>query len=83
LGIPPAPRECRRLSELDIDATGIVHVTAKDLGTGKEQSIKITATQKLSDEEIMKMKKEAEAHAERQERKEDAESNKPGRWPSV
>jgi hypothetical protein len=48
----------------DIDANGIVHVSAKDLGTAKEQSIKITANSGLSDEEIKKMVKDAEAHAE-------------------
>ncbi len=48
----------------DIDANGIVHVTAKDLGTGKEQSIKITASQKLSEDEVGRMRKEAESHAE-------------------
>ncbi|MBW2991872.1 molecular chaperone DnaK [Candidatus Woesearchaeota archaeon] len=65
VGIPPAPRGIPQIEvTFDIDANGIVHVTAKDLGTGKEQSIRITATQKLSDEEIEKMKKDAEAHAE-------------------
>ena len=47
----------------DIDANGIVHVSAKDLGTGKEQSIRITSSSGLSDDEIKKMVKEAEAHA--------------------
>ncbi len=65
VGIPPAPRGVPQIEvTFDIDADGIVNVSAKDLGTGKEQSIKITATQKLSEAEIEKMKKEAEAHAE-------------------
>ncbi|HLD18854.1 MAG TPA: molecular chaperone DnaK [Candidatus Nanoarchaeia archaeon] len=65
VGIPPAPRGIPQIEvAFDIDANGIVHVTAKDLGTGKEQSIKITATQKLDAAEIEKMRKEAEAHAE-------------------
>jgi len=65
IGIPPAPRGIPQIEvSFDIDANGIVHVAAKDLGTGKEQSIKITATQKLSEEEIERMRKEAEVHAE-------------------
>jgi len=65
IGIPPAPRGIPQVEvAFDIDANGIVHVSAKDLGTGKQQSISITATQKLNDEEIERMKKEAEAHAE-------------------
>ena len=65
VGLPPAPRGIPQIEvTFDIDANGIVSVSAKDLGTGKEQSIKITAGQKLSDEEIEKMKKEAEEHAE-------------------
>jgi molecular chaperone DnaK len=76
VGIPPAPRVIPQIEvAFDIDANGIVHVSAKDLGTGKEQSIKITATQKLSEEEIEKMKKEAEAHAEEDKtRKEEIET---------
>lgn len=65
VGIPPAQRGVPQIEvTFDIDANGIVHVTAKDLGTGKTQSIKIVASQKLSDEEIEKMKKDAEMHAE-------------------
>src|SRR3989338_828444 len=65
VGIPPAPRGIPQIEvSFDIDANGIVHVNAKDLGTGKEQSIKITATQKLSEQEIEKMRKEAEKFAE-------------------
>lgn len=62
-GIPPAPRGVPQIEvTFDIDANGIVHVSAKDLGTGKEQSIKITASSGLSKEEIDKMIKEAELH---------------------
>ena len=65
LGIPPAPRGIPQIEvTFDIDANGIVHVKAKDLGTSKEQSIKITATTNLSDEEIEQMRKDAEKHAE-------------------
>jgi molecular chaperone DnaK len=53
----------------DIDANGIVHVGAKDLGTGKEQSIRITASSGLSEEEIKRMQKEAEAHREEDEQR--------------
>ncbi len=76
VGIPPAPRGVPQIEvSFDIDANGIVHVTAKDLGTGKEQSIKITATQKLSEEEVEKMRKDAEAHAEEdKKRKEEVET---------
>ena len=65
IGIPPAPRGVPQIEvSFDIDANGIVNVKAKDLGTGKEQSIQIVASLKLSEEEIEKMKKDAEAHAE-------------------
>jgi molecular chaperone DnaK len=76
IGIPPAPRGIPQVEvSFDIDANGIVHVTAKDLGTGKAQSIKITASQKLNDEEIEKMKREAEMHAEDdKKRKEEIET---------
>ena len=64
VGLPPAPRGVPQIEvTFDIDANGIVNVKAKDLGTGKEQSIAITASQKLSDEEIEKMKKDADMHA--------------------
>ncbi len=64
-GIPPAPRGVPQIEvTFDIDANGIVHVTAKDLGTGKSQSIKIIASQKLDEKEIERMKKEAEQFAE-------------------
>ncbi|MFN7170104.1 MAG: molecular chaperone DnaK [Candidatus Omnitrophota bacterium] len=65
IGIPPAPRGVPKIEvTFDIDANGIVHVSAKDLGTGKEQSMRITAPKKLSKEEIEKMIKEAEKFAE-------------------
>jgi molecular chaperone DnaK len=64
VGIPPAPRGIPQIEvTFDIDANGIVHVSAKDLGTGKEQSIKITASSGLKEEEIKKMVRDAEAHA--------------------
>lgn len=71
VGIPPAPRGMPQIEvTFDIDANGIVHVGAKDLGTGKEQSIKITASSGLSEEEIKKMQREAEEHrAEDEKRK--------------
>ena len=65
VGIPPAPRGMPQIEvTFDIDANGIVDVSAKDLGTGKEQAIKITASSGLSEEEIEKMVQEAETHAE-------------------
>ncbi len=70
VGIPPAPRGVPQVEvTFDIDANGIVHVSAKDLGTGKEQSIKITASSGLSDQEIQKLVKEAELHAEDDKKK--------------
>lgn len=64
-GIPPAPRGTPQIEvTFDIDANGILHVSAKDLGTGKEQKISITGSSGLSKEEVEKMKQEAEAHAE-------------------
>ncbi|MEO0122684.1 MAG: molecular chaperone DnaK [candidate division WOR-3 bacterium] len=63
-GIPPAPRGIPQIEvTFDIDADGILHVSAKDLGTGKEQKIRITASSGLSKEEIDRMMKEAEEHA--------------------
>lgn len=75
VGIPPAQRGVPQIEvAFDIDANGIVSVKAKDLGTGKEQSIKIVASTKLSEEEIEKMKKDAEAHSEEdKKRKEEVE----------
>ncbi|HSI15524.1 MAG TPA: molecular chaperone DnaK [Chthoniobacter sp.] len=64
-GIPPAPRGTPQIEvTFDIDANGILHVSAKDLGTGKEQKISITGSSGLSKEEVEKMQKEAELHAE-------------------
>jgi len=63
--IPPAPRGVPQIEvTFDIDANGILHVSAKDLGTGKSQKITITASSGLSKDEVEKMRKEAEAHAE-------------------
>ena len=76
VGIPTAPRGVPQIEvTFDIDANGIVHVAAKDLGTGKEQSIKITASSGLNEEEIKQMVKDAEAHAaEDKKRKETVEA---------
>jgi molecular chaperone DnaK len=63
--IPPAPRGVPQIEvTFDLDANGILHVSAKDMGTGKEQSIKITASSGLSEDEINKMQQDAELHAE-------------------
>ncbi|MBI5014733.1 MAG: molecular chaperone DnaK [Deltaproteobacteria bacterium] len=65
MGIPPAPRGVPQIEvTFDIDANGILHVSAKDLGTGKEQSIQIKASSGLSEDEIKRMVRDAEAHAE-------------------
>lgn len=65
VGIPPAPRGVPQIEvAFDIDANGILHVSAKDLGTGKEQKITIKASSGLSDEEIQQMVKDAESHAD-------------------
>ena len=65
VGIPPAPRGIPQIEvTFDIDANGIVHVSAKDLGTGKEQKITITASSGLSEQDIERMMKDAESHAE-------------------
>jgi len=70
VGIPPAPRGMPQIEvTFDIDANGIVNVSAKDMGTGKEQSIKITASSGLSEEEIDKLVKDAELHAEEDKKK--------------
>ena len=69
-GIPPAPRGLPQIEvAFDIDANGIVHVSAKDLGTGKEQSIKITSSSGLSEEEIEQLVKDAEMHADEDKKK--------------
>jgi molecular chaperone DnaK len=65
VGLPPAPRGVPQIEvAFDIDANGIVHVSAKDLGTGKEQKIRIESSSGLNDQEIDRMVKEAELHAE-------------------
>ncbi len=70
IGIPPAPRGIPQIEvTFDIDANGILHVSAKDLGTGKEQSIRITASSGLNEEEIKKMTRDAEAHSEEDKKK--------------
>jgi molecular chaperone DnaK len=72
VGIPMAPRGMPQIEvTFDIDANGIVHVGAKDLGTGKEQSIKITASSGLSEEEIKKMVGDAEVHAAEDRKRKD------------
>lgn len=72
VGIPAAPRGVPQVEVgFDIDANGIVHVTAKDLGTGKEQSIRITAPKKLSKEEIEKMVKDADKFASEDAKRKD------------
>jgi molecular chaperone DnaK len=75
VGIPPAPRGVPQIEvSFDIDANGIVNVGAKDLGTGKEQRITITASSGLSNDEIERMVRDAESHAEEdQRRREEAE----------
>ena len=76
IGIPPAPRGVPQIDvTFDIDANGIVHVSAKDLGTGKEQKIRIESSSGLSDEEIEQMVTDAEEHAEEDSQKrEEAEA---------
>jgi molecular chaperone DnaK len=76
VGIPPAPRGVPQVEvTFDIDANGIVHVSAKDLGTGQEQQMTITGGTALDKDEIDRMMKEAEAHAEEdRQRKEEAET---------
>ncbi len=79
-GLPPAPRGVPQIEvTFDIDANGIVHVSAKDLGTGKEQRMTITGGSALSKDEIDRMMKDAEAHAEDdRQRKEEAEIRNTG-----
>jgi len=70
VGIPPAPRGVPQIEvAFDIDANGIMHVSAKDKATGKEQSIKITSSSGLNEEDIQKMIREAEEHAEEDRKK--------------
>lgn len=72
-GIPPAPRGVPQIEvTFDIDANGILHVSAKDKATGKEQSIRITSSSGLSKEDIEKMKREAQEHAAEDKRKREA-----------
>jgi len=76
-GIPPAPRGVPQVEvTFDIDANGILNVKAQDKATGKEQKITITASSGLSDEEVEKMKKDAEAHAEEDKKKKEAVETK-------
>jgi molecular chaperone DnaK len=76
IGIPPAPRGIPQIEvTFDIDANGILHVSAKDLGTGKEQKIQITASSGLKEDEVQKMVREAEQNAdEDRKRREEIES---------
>jgi len=72
-GIPPAPRGAPQIEvTFDIDANGILHVSAKDLGTGKDQKITIQGSSGLSKEEVEKMTKEAEIHATEDKKRRDA-----------
>src|SRR5213595_210008 len=72
-GLPPAPRGVPQIEvTFDIDANGILHVSAKDLGTGKEQKISITGSSGLSKEEVEKMQKDAELHAEEDKKAKEA-----------
>ena len=82
VGIPPAPRGMPQIEvAFDIDANGIVHVSAKDMATQKEQSIKITASSGLSKEEVEQFVKDAEAHSEEdKKRRETVEIQKSGRF---
>ena len=71
-GIPPAPRGVPQIEvSFDIDANGIVNVSAKDMGTGKQQSIQITASSGLSEEDIQRLVREAEAHANEDKKKQE------------
>lgn len=79
MGIPTAPRGIPQIEvTFDIDANGILHVTAKDLSSGKEQAIKITAKSGLNEDEIKRMVKEAELHAEDDKRKRETISQRNG-----
>jgi len=76
-GIPPAPRGTPQIEvTFDIDANGILHVSAKDLGTGKDQKITIQGSSGLSKEEVEKMTKEAELHAEEDKKRKEAVETK-------
>ncbi len=70
--VPPAPRGVPQINvKFDIDANGIINVTAKDLGTGKDAKITVESSTKLSDEEVEKLKEDAEKHAEEDKKKKD------------
>src|SRR5574341_449051 len=72
VGIPPAPRGVPQIEvTFDIDANGIVHVTAKDLGTGKQQDIRITASSGLAEDEIKRMVNDAERFADEDRKRKD------------
>jgi len=76
-GIPPAPRGTPQIEvTFDIDANGILHVTAKDLGTGRDQKISITGSSGLTKDEVERLRKEAEAHAADDQKKRDAVESK-------
>ena len=69
-GIPPAPRGMPQIEvKFDIDANGILNVSAKDLGTGKEQTVRIEQSSGISEDEIEKMRKDADSHADEDKRK--------------
>ncbi len=69
-GLPPAPRGMPQIEvKFDIDANGILNVSAKDLGTGKEQTVRIEQSSGISEDEIEKMRKDADSHAEEDKRK--------------
>ena len=69
-GIPPAPRGMPQIEvKFDIDANGILNVSAKDLGTGKEQTVRIEQSSGLSEDEIEKMRSDAESHADEDKKK--------------
>lgn len=77
IGLPPAPRGIPQIEvTFDIDANGILHVSAKDQATGQEQSIRITASTGLNEEEIKKMVRDSEAHAEEDRKKKEEISQK-------
>ena len=83
VGIPPAPRGVPQIEvTFDIDANGMVNVSAKDMGTGKEQKITITASSGLSKDEVERMMKDAESHAEEDRKRQggdrDAQPRRPG-----
>ncbi len=84
-GIPPAPRGMPQVEvTFDIDANGILHVSAKDKASGKEQKIRIEASSGLSDADIDKMVKQAEANAKDDEaRRQEIDTRNQARWPCI